>query len=187
MRSRRVQLDREVAAVAASVAHSVRSGLVLVAALGEAGRVVASERTGLAADLVRIERAVRCGGLLAEELDRWSRDRADRSVDLFVSACRFGHAEGGDLASALDGAAVALLDGVEVADEARALSTQARSSATVLVLLPLLGAAGFSALDPAVATTLVGTGVGRLCLSVGLALDAAGAWAMSGMVRRALR
>ena len=36
--------------------------------------------------------------------------------------------------------------------------------------LPLVGVAGFSVLDPAVASTLLGTGAGRLCLALGLVL-----------------
>jgi Flp pilus assembly protein TadB len=61
--------------------------------------------------------------------------------------------------------------------EARALSAQARLSALVVGAAPL-GYLAFSALvDPAAVTALVDTGVGRVCLLLGLGLEAlAGLW-----------
>ena len=81
---------------------------------------------------------------------------------------------------------MSLLDRVEVADEARALSAQARSSAVVLVALPPFGAACFCLLDPAVAATLFTTPFGWGCLVAGAALDGVGAWVMRRMVAGAL-
>ena len=61
--------------------------------------------------------------------------------------------------------------------EARSLSAQARLSAVVVGAAPL-GYLAFSALvDPAAVTALVDTGVGRVCLVLGLGLEAlAGLW-----------
>jgi tight adherence protein B len=108
-------------------------------------------------------------------------------VSILATAAGVGHREGGDLAVALDAAAVTLLDRAEVRDEAHALSTQARTSAAVLVALPPFGAACFCLLDPAVAATLFTTPLGWTCLLVGAALDGAGAWVMRRMVDGALR
>src|SRR5690606_16715800 len=163
--------ERQLSSVAATVARSVRTGAPLVEALADAASTTAVPGSPLAEDLEAIVGSVRRGASVDDALARWASTRADPAVRLFVAACRFGHEQGGDLAAALDGAAVSLLDQDELADEARALASQARTSAGVLVALPVLGAAGFSILDPRVARTLVGTGAGRACLVLGVALD----------------
>jgi len=177
------RLDAQLPAVAAALARSVRTGATLPVAMDEVARSVDAP---VSHDLRSVVHAVERGVALDQALDRWRRTRPSPSVALIVAACRFGHAEGGDLAAALDGAAVSLLDAVEVADEARALSSQARSSSAVLVALPVLGAVGFSMLDPSVAATLFTTLPGWCCLTLGVALDGAGAWVLSRMVRAAV-
>jgi tight adherence protein B len=177
-------LDQQLPGVAAALARSVHAGATLLVAIEELGKLALSP---CGDDLAALAAAVRRGSSLDAALRYWQLSRPGSSVEVLVAACRFGHVEGGNLAAALDGAAVSLLDRIEVADEARALSSQARSSAAVLVALPLLGAAGFSVLDPAVAATLFTTAAGWLCLILGLGLDAAGAWVLSRMVRSALR
>ena len=173
-------LDRQLPAASASLARSVRGGATLLVAMEDLVTVVDPP---ISADVSELLASVHRGVALDDALDAWQRRRSSRSLGLLVAACRFGHAEGGDLAAALDGAAVSLLDGIEVADEARALSSQARASAAVLVALPILGAAGFSLLDPSVAATLFTTVPGWTCLVLGLSLDALGAWVLTRMVR----
>lgn len=176
------RLDRQLPAVAAALARGVRTGATLPLAMAElAEHVEAPAGDELQAVVASIQRGIP----LDDALERWRRTRPSASVALLVAACRFGHREGGDLGAALDGAAVSLLDGVEVAAEARALSTQARTSAAVLVALPVLGAVGFSLLDPAVAQTLFTTVPGWICLAAGSTLDALGAWVLARMVRSA--
>src|SRR5688572_26434812 len=106
--------DRQMPAVATAVARSVRSGLGLADALADAAGTVAVPGSLLAEDLAAVAASVRRGRALDEALSRWGAARPEPAVQLFVAACRFGHAEGGDLAAALDGAAVSLLDQVEV-------------------------------------------------------------------------
>ena len=187
LRRGRSREDRELPAAAAALARSVRSGASLVDALEEVGSFVVAPGSMLSAELEQVTASVRRGARIDDALREWGQRCSEPGVELLVAACRFGHAHGGDLAAALDGAAVAMLDQVEAADEARALASQARTSAGVLVALPVLGAVGFSLLDPRVARTLVTTPVGIACLVAGTALEAAGAWVLSRMVRSALR
>ena len=65
-----------------------------------------------------------------------------------------------------------LLKPLELLDEVRALTAQARLSAGVLVALPVVGTVGFSFLDPAVGRVLLLTPSGWACLVVGGALEA---------------
>ena len=111
---------------------------------------------------------------------------APEEVQLLAAAARFGQASGGDLATAFEGVAVALLDRAEVADESAALCSQARASTVVLCGLPALGVAIFSAVDHRVPAALVGTGAGRLCLVAAVALDGAALWASDRLVSRAV-
>jgi tight adherence protein B len=165
---------------------------VLVDALAEAAESSQAGTSPLRQELSEVVAAARRGMAVSSALARWEQasggqGRGDPGVTLFVAACRFGHAEGGDLAAALEGAALSLLDRAETTDESRALTTQARSSATVLVLLPPLGAVAFSVLDPAVARTLLGSVPGLACVIVGLSLDLSGALVLQWLTRRALR
>lgn len=172
--------DRALPSFASDLARSVRTGATLRAALSEvAGTADPSLRPALAAVLGRVER----GHALDDALAEWARSAGSPALDLIVGACRFGDAHGGDLARALDGAGAACLDTLELADETRALTSQARTSALVLLALPPVGTAVFAAADPSVATVLLATPAGWVCLSLGLALEAVGLGVSSWLVR----
>lgn len=183
-RSRSRRLAAQMPMLASTLARSVHSGATLIAACQDAAAAMDEPASEAMAEVVR---AVGRGVPVDSALGRWAASEMLDGVDLLVTACRLGHGEGGNLAVALDAVAVSLLDRVEVADEARALATQATSSALVLVALPPFGAACFCLLDPAVARTLFATPLGWCCLVVGGALDIAGAWVMRSLVRAALR
>ena len=59
--------------------------------------------------------------------------------------------------------------------EARSLSAQARLSAVVVGASPLVYLVFSALVDPGSVAQLVGTGFGRVCLVLGLALEAAAA------------
>jgi tight adherence protein B len=83
---------------------------------------------------------------------------------------------GGKAADAVDGLATSLRHRLDAIAEARALSAQARLSSVVVGAAPA-GYLAFSAMvDPKAVTVLVATGVGRVCLVVGLGLEALAGW-----------
>lgn len=182
--ARQRALQSQLPQVAATMARSAHSGATLVRSLDETARSVAEP---VRSDLGRVVRAVQHGVSVDEALDAWARRSGSPEVQLLVGAAQLGHRHGGDLAAALDTVAASLLDRAEVIDEARALSSQARTSAAALVALPPFGAACFCLLDPSVAATLFTTVGGWCCLVVGVVLDGTGAWWMARMVDRALR
>ena len=175
---------RELPQVAGDLARSVRAGAALPVALGE---VSARAGGALGPELASVVHAVERGHGLDGALADWQTRSAVDGVGLLVGACRFGADHGGDLARALDGVSASLLDALEVADETRALVAQARTSAGVLVVLPPLGAAAFALADPTVASVLLGTAAGWTCVTVGLGLDALGAWISGRIIGSALR
>ena len=167
----RAALEASLPAVAAQVGRDLRTGTSLLDALE---RVSGAEDGPLHLDLRRVVGAAQRGVPLAVVLEAWRQARRSDAVSLFVVACRFVHRHGGTTAPALDGVATALSDRLEVADELRSLTAQARLSAWVLAALPVVGTLGFSLLDPGVARVLLTTPAGWVCLVVGGALEGAG-------------
>ena len=74
----------------------------------------------------------------------------------------------------------------ELAEEAEALASQARASASVMAVLPIGFVAVAGAVDPAMARTLVATGFGRVCLVTGLTLEFGAFVWMRQIIRSAL-
>jgi tight adherence protein B len=91
---------------------------------------------------------------------------------------------GGACAVALEGLGASLRAREATMREAQALSAQARLSAVVVGAAPL-GYLGFvSITDPGSLDALLATSAGRICLLVGLALEALGALWMRALLRR---
>jgi tight adherence protein B len=137
----------------------------------------------VAADLRRVHVRTQLGLPFAEALTGWPADHDAPGVRAAAGALAVATTMGGRAADAIDGLAASLRHRLDAVAEARSLSAQARLSAVVVGAAPL-GYLAFSALvDPSAVTALVDTGTGRVCLVVGLGLEAlAGLW-----IRRILR
>lgn len=164
-------LEAALPAVAAQVGRDLRAGSSLLDAIERAASVAEGP---LHLDLRRVVGAARRGVPLVSVLDGWRLARRSEAVGLFAVACRFVHRHGGVAAPAFDGVATSLADRLEVADELRSLTAQARLSAWVLAALPVVGTVGFSLLDPGVLRVLLTTRAGGACLFTGAVLEAAG-------------
>jgi tight adherence protein B len=137
----------------------------------------------VADDLGRVHGRTVLGLPLAEALAGWPTDYEGPGVRAAAGALAVAATMGGRAADALDGLASSLRDRLDAVAEARSLSAQARLSAVVVGAAPL-GYLAFSALvDPAAVTALVDTGVGRVCLVIGLGLEALA----GGCIRHILR
>jgi Flp pilus assembly protein TadB len=174
------QLEDDLPEALEAMARALRSGASLRQAVGEASATIPGT---LGADLGRVAGEVAQGGVLTEALDRWAERRALPGVRLATSALGLGAETGGAQARALDGVAATLRSRLGVGREVRALSSQARLSGVVITLAPL----GFSALaaatDDRTAAFLLGTPLGLICLTTGLALDGLAALWMQRLSR----
>lgn len=118
-------------------------------------------------------------------LDEWAdqaRGASTPSVALAVAALAVAAATGGSPARAVDGVASTLRSRLAVAEEVRALSSQARASAMVIAVSPV----GFGVLAAATddrTAAFLATPAGVALAATGLALDAAGAWWMARLCR----
>jgi tight adherence protein B len=161
------------------VAAELRGGGTVAAAVDR----LADTEGPVAVDLRRVQARTRLGLPLADALTGWPVDHGVPGVRAAAGALAVATTMGGRAADAIDGLASSLRHRLDAVAEARSLSAQARLSAVVVGAAPL-GYLAFAAMvDPGSVTALVDTGVGRVCLVLGLGLEAcAGLW-----IRRILR
>jgi tight adherence protein B len=125
----------------------------------------------VAPDLRRIHRRAELGLSLTEALRRWPDEHDAPGVRATAGAFAVASTLGGNAADAIEGLATSLRNRLDAAAEAHALSSQARLSAVVVGAAPVGYLLVASLVDPRSVGVLVGTGVGRICFVVGLALD----------------
>lgn len=108
-------------------------------------------------------------------MDRWAVERPGTGVGLVADALALAGHSGGSQADALLGVAGTLRERQALGREVRALGSQARASAAVLVVTPIGFAAVVALVDPRIRHVLLATPLGWACLATGLLLDAMGA------------
>jgi tight adherence protein B len=177
-RLRRATADIPVVLEAA--ARSLRAGAGLHAAVADGARAVtgpvAEELRGVTAKTDR-------GEPLADALGEWKQASKVSGVRLAVHALSVAADIGGPQAAAIDGVAATLRQRLAAQAEAWALGSQARLSALVIALAPLVFGVLASMADPQHAAFLLRTPLGLVLLVVGLALDLAGALWMARLTR----
>ena len=172
--------DVEHAMVLEAVARALRGGRSLLQAVDEA--VTSLPRGPAVDDLIDVMGTVRSGLPLATALASWGSGADDARV-LASAALTLGAEVGGASARSLDAAASGLRDRAALAREVRALTSQARASALVMVLAPVGFVIVAGAADRRIVATLLTTPTGLACIAVGLGLDAIGAGWMARMTR----
>lgn len=157
------------------LARSLRGGADLRTALrdvavgpNEAGRTLNS-----------VLRRVAAGERLAEAMDRWAVDLGHRDASVIRAVITLGDSTGGSMATALDRAAATIRERSALRSEIRALTSQSRASAMVIVLSPVVFLALVAVTDPRSSHVLFATNIGRLSLTGGLVLDGLGLLWMS--------
>lgn len=136
----------------------------------------------LAPELQRVCARAELGVPLGDSLAAWPGDSDLPEVRSVAGAFAVAATIGGRSAAALDGLAASLRDRRGAEAEARSLSSQARMSAAVVGAAPLAYLVFSALLDTSTIALLVGTGVGRVCLLLGLGLEALGALWMRRIV-----
>jgi tight adherence protein B len=173
-------VERDLPAILDAVSDAMRSGSSLGAALTEAVAVARGvARTDLQATIGDVGRLGVAGAL-----HEWGERRPAPSVRLSVAALSLAAALGGS-AQPVDGVAATLRERMAVEREARALTAQARSSAAVIIVAPLVFVALMAMADDTVVPFFLHTSLGLACIAGGVALDGAGAWWMLRILRSA--
>jgi tight adherence protein B len=180
-RGRRHRLvDGQLPGVVDRVGRSLQAGATLSVALTDAAAGAPDPVQG---DLARVAAELAAGGRLVASLEAWSRRTPTAGVRLVVAAATLGHEAGGAQARALDRVAATLRERLALQRETRALASQARASAALLVVAPVAFAAFTAATDAEVLGFLLGTPVGLVCLTTAVGLDAVGALWMARLTR----
>lgn len=159
--------------------RSARSGASLRDALVEAAHTQQDSAIGdrLRAFTLAVDRGAGVDHAL-DELDSGH----DPAATVAVRALRLAVHTGGPATVVLDAAASTLHERVALAREVRALATQARTSAAVMVVAPIVFLLLAGGTDRR-AIEFFASGPGVLCLLTGLALEGAGALWMARIVR----
>jgi len=168
-----------------AVTAAIPDALERVAAELRAGGTVASaidwlgtDPGPLAADFARVQARVQLGAGLPDALQGWARERPASGARSVAGALAVAHIQGGRSADALDSLATSLRERLGVVAEAHALSAQARYSALVVGIGPLVYLGFSMVVDRRAIDALIGTDLGRLCAVAALVLEGAGAWWM---------
>jgi tight adherence protein B len=168
-RRRQAALERHLPLVLEAVARRLRAGGSLAQALADAAPTRPAELRDGWSTLVR---RIPIDGVTAS-LDAWTEQSELRSVHLAGAALALAASTGGSPARAIDGVAATLRARLALADEVRALSSQARASAVVIAGSPLVFGAAAAATDERTGAFLR-TPLGLSLLGTGLVLDLAG-------------
>lgn len=162
------------------LAAALRTGTSLPVALDEVG---VGLDPPIGPELVALGRQAAHGQPVCDVLDRWAAVHDDAATRLAASALVLATVIGSAPARAVDGVAATVRERLDLAAERRALAAQARASGLVLSLAPLAFAGVLVVADTAAARFLLRTSGGWACLTVGIGLDAVGAWWMSRLTR----
>jgi len=163
------------------LATDLRSGITLGRALVARAQVTPDP---LGAELRHVALEIEHGSGVAAALDGWA-GRSDHGsqVALVAPALALAADAGGEVARAVDRVAATVRDRQEVQAEVRALATQARTSAGVLIAAPVVFTALVATVAPGALTFLLTSPAGASCLAAGLTLDALGAAWMARILR----
>jgi tight adherence protein B len=183
LRRRRLRhAARDVPVALELMARSLRAGATVHGAVADAGAAMTGP---VGVGLRQVGEATARGQPLVDALDHWRATAGHQiaGVRLAVDALAVAVEVGGGQAAALDGVATTLRQRLAAEAEAWALGAQARLSAMVIALAPLVFAALASAADRSNARFLLRAPAGLAMLVTGLALDGAGAWWMARLTR----
>ena len=182
-RSRRA--DQVVPPLLEGVARELRSGASLGAAVAVAAVDVEFRHPGVDPGSSDLVAALGRGVSFPVAVARWRDALPTPSRRLAGTAMTVAAETGGATAAVIDGVADTLRDRVALEREVAALSSQARASATLLVVAPIAVAILAAMADDRIASFLLGTPAGWACIVGGVLLDTAGAVWMRITVERA--
>jgi tight adherence protein B len=171
--------------LAAAIATGVRSGQTVGQAIAAVHATMGHQWCDrLSCELAACENRIRRGDGIGEALGEWARWSKHVEVELLTAAIRLGTETGGRLADALDGVAATITIRNELQAEQKALSSQARMTARVLVVAPAVFALLAGVIDPRVSRLLIATPLGWAVIALAGLLDLAGWRWMTRIVTR---
>jgi tight adherence protein B len=176
---RATRLDRDLLAFVEELGRNLRSGSTSIVSIRRAAEKF--ETHAAFASLVRIANS---GTGAADVLMQWKSSVLTTSADHVRQLLHIGEVVGGLRPQFVDGIAASQRESTQLVAEIRVLSDQAKYSAILMSVAPLLFAAALVATDDRAKHFLLHTSIGGVLLIVGLGLDAAGLLWMRRLVSR---
>ena len=183
-RLRRDLLFRQFPDVLAMIVRALRVGQTVTEALRGAAY---SAPQPSAAAFNRLADRLAIGVPLTEALPEMADDSSLTEYRFFCTALLLQSQTGGSLTEALDTLAEVIRNRVTLQRRAYAMSGEARTSAVVLAVLPVITFAAMMLVVPEYAGLLLQDPVGRRILGAAIGMLIVGAVIMNAMVRRLLR
>jgi tight adherence protein B len=171
LRVARSRRERRFATALPRVLEQIAAELRGGGTVGEAVERLAHAGGPVARDLMRVVGRRRLGLGATDALAAWPVEHDTPGTRAAAGALAVAATMGGRSADAIDGLAASLRHRLDAEAEAHALSAQARLSAVVVGVAPLGYLVFAGIVDPTSVTALVGTGVGRVCLVLGLGCE----------------
>jgi len=165
-----------------ALGRSLRAGASVRTALSDLARAETSPAPALQGDLDAIVAVLDADLGLPEALRQWKDRRPDPDVRFVAAALAVGAGAGSLSARTVEDVAGVLRGRLDAGAESRALATQAQFSALVMVLAPIVFLVGVATADRAVATVVLTTPIGWICVAGGLLLDLGAALVMRRIV-----
>lgn len=181
-RSEGRQLVSSLATVAELAARSVRAGDTVRVALSLAASHVGGRADTLVGELLELAETAP----LSDAVTAWAEIHDDPAVSVVAAAIGLDARGEGSAARALEAAAVTLRDRHAAARELSAWSSQARASATLLVVAPGVLGVGALLLRPTELTSVLANPLAGVSILMGIALEILGATWMAHMVRTSM-
>jgi tight adherence protein B len=174
--------DRELPELLETVARFLRSGSSLPVALREATDELDES---LRREFEMVLASADHGRPLAEAFADWASGSASPARQMVAAAMVIAHTLGGGAAHTFDALASSLRARTSARREAEVMAAQARASALVIGLAPFAFAMVIGAVDPSMASTIVRSGAGQICVVGGLSCEGAGLYWIRRLARRA--
>jgi tight adherence protein B len=168
-RRRRDRLASAAPAVARALADALAGGHSVRAALGEAAQGGVPEAA--AAELRTAGVQLALGDATETVLERWRARAAHPAYDALAAAILLQREAGGDLAGLLRGLAEALEEQVRAEADARGLTAQARFTALIVAVLPLIGALLAELASPGYLAGLIAAPLSAILMTTSFALQ----------------
>lgn len=168
-RRRGERLASAAPAVARAIADALAGGHSVRGALGEAAHGGVPEPA--ASELRRLGAELALGDRTDTAIERWRARAGHPAYDAIAAAVLLQREAGGDLARLLRGLAEALEEQVRAEADARGLTAQARFTALIVAVLPLVGALLVELASPGYLTGLLVSPVSAILVATSFALQ----------------
>jgi tight adherence protein B len=171
--------DRDLLPFVEEIGRNLRSGSTVIESLKRS-----AESFGSHASLAALAKSAGTSNGVVEALTQWKSLAPTVSAEHVRQLLLVGETIGGLRPQFVDGIASSLRESNQLRGEIRVLSDQAKYSAILMSIAPLLFAAGLVATDTRAKSFLLQTSIGGIVVLVGLALDLAGLLWMRRLVIR---